>query len=123
MDEEKKEVLTMYDSEDKILKRISETDDAEELEKLANALEKIHGSIMDEAKDSILCELEERKFEQEKKRGFWSTMGTILAALIGAGGVIGAQYVKGEMDSRYQDEGYNHEKTEAVIWNRNRHRR
>lgn len=122
MDEENK-VLTVYDSEEKILKKISETDDPEELEKLAGALAKIRGSIVEEISEASKLELEDKKFEQEKKRGFWTTLGTILAALIGAGGAVGAQYVKGQMDSRYQDEGYAHEKTESVIWNRNRHRR
>lgn len=132
MDEEK--ILTVYDSEAKILEMISKTDDPAELEKLANALDKVRGSITDEiAKASQLeleekkyeseKELEEKKYENEKKRGRWQTVVTILAALIGAGGAMGAQWVKGEMDSRYQDEGYSHEKTESVIWNKNRHRR
>lgn len=122
MDDEIK-VLTVYDSEAKILEMISKTDDPEELEKLANALEKIRGSITDELSEASKLELEEKKYESEKKRGRWQTIVTVLAALIGAGGAIGAQWMKGEMDSKYQDEGYNHEKTESVIWNKNRHRR
>ena len=59
----------------------------------------------------------------EKKKSRWSTIGTVLAALIGAGGVVGSQYIKGKMDSEYQDQGYAHEKTENVIWNKNKHRR
>ena len=134
MEEDDKKVLSIYDSEDKILERILATDDPDEIEKLANALSKVHNGITEETKacnELVLKEkeidqnkeIEEQKLKQEKRKNLWMTLGTIGAAVIGALGVIGGQYVKGEMDSRYQDEGYEHEKTESVIWNKNRHKR
>lgn len=122
MDEEKKE-LTVYDSEAQILEQISQTTDPEELAKLTAALEKVYNCISKEMSEASNFEIEDRKIKVEKARNRWQLVGTILAALIGATGVVGAQMVKGEMDSRYQDEGYAHEKTESVIWNKNKHRR
>lgn len=136
MDEEKKE-LTVYDSEAQILEQISQTTDPEELAKLAAALEKVHNCIFKEMSEASNFEIEGRKIEVEgrkieiedqkikveKARNKWQLVGTIVAALLGATGVVGAQMVKGEMDSRYQDEGYAHEKTESIIWNKNRHKR
>ena len=122
MDEEKKE-LTVYDSEAQILEQISQTTDPEELAKLTAALEKVYNCISKEMSEASNFEIEDRKIKVEKARNRWQLVGTILAALIGATGVVGAQMVKGELDSRYQDEGYAHEKTESVIWNKNKHRR
>lgn len=122
MDEEKKE-LSVYDTEAQILEQISQTTDPEELAKLTAALEKVHNCISKEMSEASNFEIEDRKIKVEKSRNRWQLVGTIIAALIGATGVVGAQMVKGEMDSRYQDEGYAHEKTESVIWNKNKHRR
>ncbi len=122
MDEEKKE-LSVYDSEAQILELIQNTNDPEELTKLTAALEKVHNCISKEMSEASNFEIEDHKIKVEKSRNRWQLVGTIFAALIGATGVVGAQWVKGEMDSRYQDEGYQHEKTESVIWNKNKHRR
>lgn len=121
MDEEKE--LSVYDSEAQILELIQNTTDPEELAKLTAALEKVHNCISKEMSEASNFEIEDRKIKVEKARNRWQIAGTIIAALIGATGVVGAQWVKGEMDSRYQDEGYQHEKTESVIWNKNKHRR
>lgn len=122
MDEEKKE-LSVYDSEAQILELIQNTADPEELQKLTAALEKVHNCISKEMSEASNFEIEDRKIKVEKSRNRWQLFGTVVAAIIGATGVIGAQWMKGEMDSRYQDEGYQHEKTESVIWNKNKHRR
>ena len=119
--------LTILDMEESIIQKLAEAEKPEDIEKLSSALAKVHNSIAMQEKGidelNLTNELEEKRMAQEKKRGIWSTVGTIFASLLTAGGVIGAQYVKGRMDSQYQDEGYAHEKTEAVIWNRNKHRR
>lgn len=122
MDEEKKK-LSVYDSEAQILELIQNTNDPEELAKLTAALEKVHNCISKEMSEASNFVIEDRKIKVENARNRWQLLGTIMAALIGAIGVVGAQWVKGEMDSRYQDEGYQHEKTESVIWNKNRHKR
>jgi hypothetical protein len=119
--------LTILDVEEDLIQRLAEATDPKDIEALSSALAKVHNSIAQQEKGidelRLTSEIEEKKLVREKKGNFWRILGGIGTALLTAGGVIGSQYVKGVMDSKYQDEGYEHEKTEAVIWNRNKHRR
>lgn len=129
MDEEKKvtEEVEEVSVEQYLSDKIVSSEDADEIEKLSKALASVMKVCDENEAEFRRQELEAEKIEKEakesKRKTMWQFIGTVVAALVGAGGVIGAQIVKGEMDSRYQDEGYEHEKTESVIWNRNKHRR
>lgn len=129
MDEEKKvtEEVEEVSVEQFLSDKIVSSEDADEIEKLSKALASVRKVCDENEAEYRRLELEAEKIEKETKESrrktVWQFIGTIGAAIVGALGVVGAQYVKGEMDSRYQDEGYEHEKTESVIWNKNKHRR
>lgn len=144
MDQEK-DYLTVEDCEDELKKRLLKAETTEDAERLAKAISELHKVATDEMikTESLANEIEkaeseradnqrkmeieeaynQEKIEVDKRRNRLTFWGAVLAALAGVAGSMGGQYVKGVMDSKYQDEGYNHEKTEAVIWNRNRHKR
>lgn len=115
------------DVEAHLANKIVSAETAEDAEKYAKAYAAVRKVDDDDIHEFKKLELEAEKNEKEAKSNKVKTVlsfaGTILAAVIGALGVVAGQAVKGEYDSRYQDEGYEHEKTESVIWNRNRHRR
>lgn len=129
MDEEKKvtEEVEEISVEQFLSDRIVSSENAEDAEKYSKALAAVRKVCDENEAEYRRLEIEAEKVENEakesKRKTFWQFAGTLLAAVIGAVGVVGAQAVKGEYDSRYQDEGYEHEKTESVIWNKNKHRR
>lgn len=109
--------VTLSDAESKYLDRIMETDDPEELKKLADGLATVHDSIVNESHDV-------ERLENEKKKTFWSTLGTIVTGVLATGGVIAAAFIKGEYDMQYQDNEIREEKTENYLGRgKTRHRR
>lgn len=127
MDDKKLEEVEEVSVEQYLSDKIVTSENADEIEKLSKALASMRKVCDDYEAEYRRLELEAEKIEKETKetrrKTVWQFIGTLGAAFIGALGVVGAQCVKGEYDSRYQDEGYEHEKTESVIWNRNKHRR
>ena len=125
MSEEK--ALTLYEVEQMKLKRLAETDDPDEVLKLTDSVIKLHDAQVNESVKIQQTDNECQRVNIDREKLKNDILGIVIGSSITATGVVVGNYVrertKGVCDDIFQEHGYEHEKTDAVIYNYRKHRR